>query len=156
MFDNLSDRLEGAFKVLQGNHKITELNIADSVKQIRRALVEADVSFKIAKQFTNDVKAKALGSGVLTAVKPGQAMVKIVRDEMAELMGGQAEGLNLVGKPAVILMAGLQGSGKTTHSAKLANYLKNKKTKKPLSRHFWIGNRKSVFHYRFCRCPESH
>ena len=132
MFDNLSDRLEGAFKVLQGNHKITELNIADSVKQIRRALVEADVSFKIAKQFTNDGKAKALGSGVLTAVKPGQAMVKIVRDEMAELMGGQAEGLNLVGKPAVILMAGLQGSGKTTHSAKLANYLKNKKTKKPL------------------------
>ena len=132
MFDNLSDRLEGAFKVLQGNHKITELNIADSVKQIRRALVEADVSFKIAKQFTNDVKAKALGSGVLTAVKPGQAMVKIVRDEMAELMGGQAEGLNLAGKPAAILMAGLQGSGKTTHSAKLANYLKNKKTKKPL------------------------
>ena len=132
MFDNLSDRLEGAFKVLQGNHKITELNIADSVKQIRRALVEADVSFKIAKQFTNDVKAKALGSGVLTAVKPGQAMVRVVRDEMAELMGGQAEGLNLAGKPAVILMAGLQGSGKTTHSAKLANYLKNKKTKKPL------------------------
>ncbi len=132
MFENLSDRLEGAFKVLQGNHKITELNIADSVKQIRRALVEADVSFKIAKQFTNDVKAKALGSGVLTAVKPGQAMVKIVRDEMAELMGGQAESLNLAGKPAVILMAGLQGSGKTTHSAKLANYLKNKQTKKPL------------------------
>ena len=132
MFDNLSDRLEGAFKVLQGNHKITELNIADSVKQIRRALVEADVSFKIAKQFTNDVKEKALGSGVLTAVKPGQAMVKIVRDEMAELMGGQVEGLNLTGKPAVILMAGLQGSGKTTHSAKLANFLKNKKTKKPL------------------------
>lgn len=132
MFDNLSDRLEGAFKVLQGNHKITELNIADSVKQIRRALVEADVSFKIAKQFTNEVKEKALGSGVLTAVKPGQAMVKIVRDEMAELMGGQAEGLNLTGKPAVILMAGLQGSGKTTHSAKLANFLKNKKTKKPL------------------------
>ena len=132
MFDNLSERLEGAFKVLQGNHKITELNIADSVKQIRRALVEADVSFKIAKQFTNEVKEKALGSGVLTAVKPGQAMVKIVRDEMAELMGGQAEGLNLTGKPAVILMAGLQGSGKTTHSAKLANFLKNKKTKKPL------------------------
>ncbi len=132
MFDNLSNRLEGAFKVLQGNHKITELNIADSVKQIRRALVEADVSFKIAKQFTNEVKEKALGSGVLTAVKPGQAMVKIVRDEMAELMGGQAEGLNLTGKPAVILMAGLQGSGKTTHSAKLANFLKNKKTKKPL------------------------
>ena len=132
MFDNLSDRLEGAFKVLQGNHKITELNIADSVKQIRRALVEADVSFKIAKQFTNDVKEKALGSGVLTAVKPGQAMVTIVRDEMAELMGGQAEGINLAGKPSVILMAGLQGSGKTTHSAKLAHFLQNKKTKKPL------------------------
>ena len=132
MFENLSDRLEGAFNVLKGNHKITELNIADSVKQIRRALVEADVSFKIAKDFTNTVKDKALGQGVLSSVKPGQAMVKIVRDEMAALMGGQAEGLNLNGKPAIILMAGLQGSGKTTHSAKLANYLKNKKTKKPL------------------------
>lgn len=132
MFESLSDRLEGAFDVLKGNHKITELNIADSVKQIRRALVEADVSFKIAKDFTNTVKAKAIGSGVITAVKPGQAMVKIVRDEMAELMGGQAEGLNLKGSPAVILMAGLQGSGKTTHSAKLANYLKRKNTKKPL------------------------
>lgn len=132
MFESLSDRLEGAFDVLKGNHKITELNIADSVKQIRRALVEADVSFKIAKDFTNAVKAKAIGSGVITAVKPGQAMVKIVRDEMAELMGGRAEGLNLKGSPAVILMAGLQGSGKTTHSAKLANYLKRKNTKKPL------------------------
>lgn len=132
MFESLSDRLEGAFDVLKGNHKITELNIADSVKQIRRALVEADVSFKIAKDFTNAVKAKAIGSGVITAVKPGQAMVKIVRDEMAALMGGQAEGLNLKGSPAVILMAGLQGSGKTTHSAKLANYLKRKNTKKPL------------------------
>lgn len=132
MFESLSDRLEGAFDVLKGNHKITELNIADSVKQIRRALVEADVSFKIAKDFTNTVKAKAIGSGVITAVKPGQAMVKIVRDEMAELMGGRAEGLNLKGSPAVILMAGLQGSGKTTHSAKLANYLKRKNTKKPL------------------------
>jgi signal recognition particle subunit SRP54 len=132
MFESLSDRLEGAFDVLKGNHKITELNIADSVKQIRRALVEADVSFKIAKEFTNSVKDKAIGQGVITSVKPGQAMVKIVRDEMAELMGGQAEGLNLNGSPAVILMAGLQGSGKTTHSAKLANYLKRKKTKKPL------------------------
>ena len=132
MFESLSDRLEGAFDVLKGNHKITELNIADSVKQIRRALVEADVSFKIAKDFTNAVKAKAIRSGVITAVKPGQAMVKIVRDEMAELMGGRAEGLNLKGSPAVILMAGLQGSGKTTHSAKLANYLKRKNTKKPL------------------------
>ena len=132
MFENLSDRLEGAFKTLKGNHKITELNIADSVKQIRRALVEADVSFKIAKEFTNKVKDKAIGEGVINAVQPGQMMVKIVRDEMAELMGGQAEGLNLTGSLTVILMAGLQGSGKTTHSAKLANYLKRKKTKKPL------------------------
>ena len=132
MFENLSDRLEGAFKTLKGNHKITELNIADSVKQIRRALVEADVSFKIAKEFTNKVKDKAIGEGVINAVQPGQMMVKIVRDEMAELMGGQAEGLNLTGSPTVVLMAGLQGSGKTTHSAKLANYLKRKKTKKPL------------------------
>lgn len=132
MFENLSDRLEGAFKALKGNHKITELNIADSVKQIRRALVEADVSFKIAKEFTNKVKEKAIGEGVINALQPGQMMVKIVRDEMAELMGGQAEGLNLTGSPTVILMAGLQGSGKTTHSAKLANYLKRKKAKKPL------------------------
>ena len=132
MFQSLSDRLEGAFEVLKGNHKITELNIADSVKQIRRALVEADVSFKIAKDFTNKVKDKAIGSGVITAVKPGQAMVKIVRDEMAELMGGQAAEINITGSPAVILMAGLQGSGKTTHSAKLANHLKRKKTRKPL------------------------
>jgi len=132
MFENLSERLEGAFSALKGNHKITELNIADSVKQIRRALVEADVSFKIAKSFTNKVKDKTIGEGVINAVKPGQLMVKIVRDEMAELMGGQAEGIDLNGSPAVILMAGLQGSGKTTHSAKLANYLKRKKTKKPL------------------------
>ena len=132
MFENLSDRLEGAFKALKGNHKITELNIADSVKQIRRALVEADVSFKIAKEFTNKVKEKAIGEGVINALQPGQMMVKIVRDEMAELMGGQAESLNLTGSPTVILMAGLQGSGKTTHSAKLANYLKRKKAKKPL------------------------
>lgn len=132
MFESLSDRLEEAFEVLKGNHKITELNIADSVKQIRRALVEADVSFKIAKDFTNAIKDKAIGSGVITAVKPGQAMVKIVRDEMAELMGGKAEGLNLTGSPSVILMTGLQGSGKTTHSAKLANFLKKKNTKNPL------------------------
>ena len=132
MFESLSDRLEGAFDILKGNHKITELNIADSVKQIRRALVEADVSFKIAKDFTNSVKAKAIGQGVITAVKPGQAMVKIVRDEMAELMGGQAESLDLTSTPSIILMAGLQGSGKTTHSAKLANYLLRKKSRKPL------------------------
>jgi signal recognition particle subunit SRP54 len=132
MFESLSDRLEGAFDILKGNNKITELNIADSVKQIRRALVEADVSFKIAKDFTNTVKAKAIGQGVITAVKPGQAMVKIVRDEMAELMGGQAESLDLTSTPSIILMAGLQGSGKTTHSAKLANYLLRKKSRKPL------------------------
>ena len=132
MFESLSDRLEGAFDILKGNNKITELNIADSVKQIRRALVEADVSFKIAKDFTNTVKEKALGQGVITAVKPGQAMVKIVRDEMAELMGGQAEDLSLTASPSIILMAGLQGSGKTTHSAKLANYLLRKKSRKPL------------------------
>ena len=132
MFESLSDRLEGAFDILKGNNKITELNIADSVKQIRRALVEADVSFKIAKDFTNKVKEKALGQGVITAVKPGQAMVKIVRDEMAELMGGQAEDLSLTASPSIILMAGLQGSGKTTHSAKLANYLLRKKSRKPL------------------------
>jgi len=132
MFESLSDRLEGAFDILKGNNKITELNIADSVKQIRRALVEADVSFKIAKDFTNTVKAKAIGQGVITAVKPVQAMVKIVRDEMAELMGGQAESLDLTSTPSIILMAGLQGSGKTTHSAKLANYLLRKKSRKPL------------------------
>lgn len=132
MFESLNDRLDKAFHVLSGRNKITEINVADSIKQIRRALVEADVSYKIAKDFTESVKQKAMGENVLTSLKPGQLMTKIVRDEMAQLMGGKASELNLKSSPAIILMAGLQGSGKTTHSAKLANYLKRKKTKKPL------------------------
>jgi len=132
MFENLNDRLDKAFHILKGRNKITEINIAESLKEIRRALVEADVSFKIAKQFTNTVKEKALGSDVLVSLQPGQLMTKIVRDEIANLMGGQAEEINLEGKPSVVLIAGLQGSGKTTFSSKLANYLKSKKTKKVL------------------------
>ena len=133
MFDSLSDRLEGAFKVLSGENKLTELNIAQSVKEIRRALVAADVNYKIAKEFTDKVKDKALGQeNVLKSVKPGQLMVKIVQDELAELMGGPAEGIDLGGSPTVILIAGLQGSGKTTFSGKLAKFLKEKKKKKPL------------------------
>ena len=133
MFDSLSDRLDLAFKSLTGERKITELNIAESIKEIRRALVAADVNYAIAKQFTEKVKDKALGSeNVLKAVKPGQLMVKIVQDELTELMGGQTAGINLSGKPSVILISGLQGSGKTTFSGKLANFLKSKKSKKPL------------------------
>ena len=132
MFENLNDRLDKAFHILKGRNKITEINVAESLKEIRRALVEADVSFKIAKQFTNRVKEKALGSDVLVSLEPGQLMTKIVRDEIASLMGGSVEEINLEGKPAVILIAGLQGSGKTTFSSKLANYLKRKKTKKVL------------------------
>jgi len=133
MFDSLSDRLEGAIKTLAGENKLTEINIAQSVKEIRRALVAADVNYKIAKEFTDRIKDKALGSeNLLKAVKPGQMMVKIVQDELTELMGGTAEGLNLNGKPTVILIAGLQGSGKTTFSGKLANFLKTKKSKSPL------------------------
>ena len=133
MFENLSEKLEGAFKSLKGEGKLTELNIAQSVKEIRRALVGADVNYKIAKEFTDKIKDKALGTqNILNAVKPGEMMVKIVMDEMVELMGGAAEGINIKGDPAVILIAGLQGSGKTTFSGKLANYLKTKRTKKPL------------------------
>lgn len=133
MFDSLSDRLEGAFKVLAGENKLTEINIAQSIKEIRRALVAADVNYKIAKEFTDKVKEKALGQeNVLKSVKPGQLMVKIVQDELAELMGGTAEGINLSGDPSVILISGLQGSGKTTFSGKLAKFLKDKKNKKPL------------------------
>lgn len=133
MFDNLSDRLEGAFKSLRGEHKLTELNIAQSIKEIRRALVAADVNYKIAKEFTDTVKDKALGTeNVLASVKPGQLMVKIVQDELSSLMGGEAAELSLKGKPTVILIAGLQGSGKTTFSGKLANFLKKKKKKSPL------------------------
>ncbi|WP_121667661.1 signal recognition particle protein [Mesonia aquimarina] len=132
MFDNLSDKLDKAFHVLKGHGQITEVNVAETLKEVRRALVDADVNYKIAKDFTNTVKKKALGQDVLTSLKPGEMMVKLVKDELTELMGGDAEGLNLSGQPSVILMSGLQGSGKTTFSGKLANYLKNKKTKKPL------------------------
>ena len=133
MFDNLSDRLEGAFKTFTGDNKITEINVATSLKEIRRALVAADVNYKIAKEFTENVKAKALGTeNVLNAVKPGQLMVKIVQDELTELMGGQAAGINIKGNPGVILIAGLQGSGKTTFTGKLALHLKEKRKLKVL------------------------
>ncbi len=132
MFEGLSDKLEKAFKVLKGQGQITEINVAETLKEVRRALLDADVSFKIAKEFTETVKKKALGSNVLTAVSPGQMMVKIVHDELAQLMGGEKTDINLNGNPSIILIAGLQGSGKTTFSAKLANYLKKKNNKKPL------------------------
>lgn len=132
MFDNLSDKLDKAFHILKGHGKITEVNVAETLKEVRRALLDADVNFKIAKDFTNKVKEKAIGQDVLTTLQPGQLMVKIVKDELTELMGGDAAGVNLSGNPSVILMSGLQGSGKTTFSGKLANFLKNKKNKKPL------------------------
>ncbi|MCB0700775.1 MAG: signal recognition particle protein [Chitinophagales bacterium] len=132
MFENLSERLEGAFKQLKGEGRITDINIVTTVKEIRRALVDADVNYKIAKDFTDNVKDKAMGGKVLQAVSPGQQMVKIVQDELAELMGGTAEELDITNKPTVILIAGLQGSGKTTFSGKLANFLKTKKGRNPL------------------------
>lgn len=132
MFENLSDRLERSFKILKGEGKITEINVAETLKDVRRALLDADVNYKVAKSFTDDVKRKALGMNVLTAVKPGQLMVKIVHDELAELMGGETVGIKLTNKPAIILMSGLQGSGKTTFSGKLANLLKQKQHKNPL------------------------
>jgi signal recognition particle subunit SRP54 len=133
MFQSLSDKLEGAFKLLKGENRLTEINIAQSIKEIRRALVAADVNYKIAKEFTDKVKDKALGSeNVLKSVSPGQLLVKIVQDELTSLMGGQTEGINLTGNPTIILIAGLQGSGKTTFSGKLAYFLKNKKKKSPL------------------------
>ena len=132
MFENLSDRLDRAFKILKGEGKITEINVAETLKDVRRALLDADVNYKVAKSFTDTVKQKALGMNVLTAVKPGQLMVKIVHDELAELMGGETVGLTLENKPAIILMSGLQGSGKTTFTGKLANLLKTKEHKKPL------------------------
>jgi signal recognition particle subunit SRP54 len=132
MFESLSDKLESAFKSLKGQGRITELNIATTVKEIRRALVEADVNYKIAKEFTDRVKDKAVGEKVINAISPGQLMTKIVKDELAELMGGQESNFNAKGNPAVILIAGLQGSGKTTFSGKLANYLKSKKGLSPL------------------------
>ena len=132
MFENLSDRLEGAFKSLKGQGKISEINIATTVKEIRRALVEADVNYKIAKEFTDTVKDKALGQEVLTSVSPGQLMVKIVQDELTALMGGEQVDINIKGSPAIILIAGLQGSGKTTFSAKLANHIKTKLGRSPM------------------------
>ena len=132
MFENLSDRLERSFKILKGEGKITEINVAETLKDVRRALLDADVNYKVAKTFTDTVKQKAMGMNVLTAVKPGQLMVKIVHDELAELMGGETVGLKLENRPAIILMSGLQGSGKTTFSGKLANMLKKKQHKKPL------------------------
>ena len=132
MFENLSDRLERSFKILKGEGKITEINVAETLKDVRRALLDADVNYKVAKSFTDTVKQKALGMNVLTAVKPGQLMVKIVHDELVKLMGGESVGLKLENKPAIILMSGLQGSGKTTFSGKLANLLKTKEHKKPL------------------------
>ena len=132
MFESLSDKFDRAFKILKGHGQITEINVAETLKEVRKALLDADVNFKIAKQFTETVKEKALGANVLTAVSPGQLMVKIVHDELALLMGGSMQEINLQNNPSVILMSGLQGSGKTTFSGKLANYLKNKKGKKPL------------------------
>ena len=132
MFENLSDRLERSFKILKGEGKITEINVAETLKDVRRALLDADVNYKVAKSFTDTVKKKALGINVLTAVKPSQFMVKILHDELAELMGGEAAELKLNGRPSIILMSGLQGSGKTTFSGKLANMLKQKQHKNPL------------------------
>lgn len=132
MFDKLTEHFERGFKILKGQGRITEINISESLKEIRRALVEADVNYKIAKTFVDEVKEKALGQNVLTAIKPGELMVKIVHDEMSKLMGGDAAPLHIDGRPAIILMSGLQGSGKTTFTAKLANKLKNEKGKRPL------------------------
>lgn len=132
MFESLNERLERSFKILKGEGRITEINVAETLKDVRRALLDADVNFKVAKTFTDTVKQKAMGMNVLTAVKPGQLMVKIVHDELAELMGGEASEVHLNGRPAVILMSGLQGSGKTTFSGKLANLLKSKQHKNPL------------------------
>ena len=132
MFENLSDRLERSFKILKGEGKITEINVAETLKDVRRALLDADVNYKVAKTFTDTVKQKAMGMNVLTAVKPGQLMVKIVHDELTELMGGKAAELKLENRPAIILMSGLQGSGKTTFSGKLAKMLKERQHKKPL------------------------
>ena len=132
MFDNLSEKLDKALHVLKGQGSITEVNVAETLKEVRRALLDADVNFKIAKEFTNKVKQEALGQNVLTSLQPGQLMVKLVKDELTQLMGGDSAGINLSGAPSVILMSGLQGSGKTTFSGKLANYLKTKKSKNPL------------------------
>ena len=132
MFENLSERLERSFKILKGEGRITEVNVAETLKDVRKALLDADVNYKVAKTFTDTVKNKAIGQNVLTSIHPSQLMVKIVHDELTELMGGETSEINYEGHPAVILMSGLQGSGKTTFSSKLANYLKKKKNRNPL------------------------
>lgn len=132
MFENLTDKFERAFKVLKGQGQITEINVAETLKEVRRALLDADVNFKTAKEFANTVKEKALGQNVLTSISPGQLLIKICHEELVELMGGNEVEINIKGNPGIVLMSGLQGSGKTTFSGKLANYLKNKKGKKPL------------------------
>jgi signal recognition particle subunit SRP54 len=132
MFENLTEKFDRAFKILKGQGKITEINVAETLKEVRRALLDADVNFKTAKEFTETVKEKALGQDVLTAVSPGQLLVKITHDELKNLMGGEHQDIQYQGNPGVILMSGLQGSGKTTFSGKLANYLKTKKGKNPL------------------------
>ena len=132
MFEKLSDRLERSFKLLKGEGRITEINVAETLKDVRRALIDADVNYKVAKTFTDTVKQKALGRDVINAVKPGELMVKIVHDELTELMGGNVAPLNLTGKPTIILMSGLQGSGKTTFTGKLAKKLKSEKGMRPL------------------------
>ena len=132
MFENLSEKLERSFKILKGQGKITEINVAETLKDVRRALLDADVNYKVAKTFTDTVKAKALGQNVINAIKPQELMVKIVHDELASLMGGDTAQVNLSGNPTVILMSGLQGSGKTTFSGKLAKKLKSDKGKRPL------------------------
>ena len=132
MFNTLTEKLNSAFHVLKGHGKITEINVAETLKEVRRALLDADVSFKIAKEFTQRVKEKSIGKNVLTDLRPGQLLVKIVKDELTDLMGGEHEGVNLSDNPSIILLSGLQGSGKTTFGGKLANYLKKKKGKHPL------------------------
>ena len=132
MFENLSEKLERSFKLLKGQGKITEINVAETLKDVRRALLDADVNYKVAKQFTDTVKAKALGQNVINAIKPSELMVKIVHDELTQLMGGETSPINLSGNPTIILMSGLQGSGKTTFSGKLARKLKSEKGKRPL------------------------
>jgi len=132
MFDNLSDKLDRAFKTLKGEGRITEVNVAETLKEVRKALIDADVNFKIAKEFTDRVKEKAIGMNVLKSVKPSEMLVKITHDELTELMGKKSVEINLKGSPSIILIAGLQGSGKTTFSGKLSNYLKTKKGRSPL------------------------
>ena len=132
MFENLSERLERSFKILKGEGRITEINVAETLKDVRKALLDADVNYKVAKTFTDTVKNKAIGQNVLTSIQPGQLMVKIVHDELTALMGGETAEINCEGHPAIILMSGLQGSGKTTFSSKLALFLKKKKNRNPL------------------------